>query len=685
MWKNLHKISFKFQIILIFFVTFAVMALFESVTRLIFQNFTSLQSLLTTGIFTFIVFLIIGYFPIRAAYRQQQMSKREQDRRMAAESQLQQSEEKFQEIFDMVNDGIHIHEMRPDGLPGKFIQVNTVACQMVHYSREDLLAMSPLDLTTEYHSRPLSLIGEELKTTGHAIFETEHRRKDGTIVPVEVNAHVVIHHGKAVTISVVRDITDRKKTERELQEKEVFQQTLLDNLTAGVIIVDAETCTIEQVNPAAAAMFGTPVDQIIGRNCHHFLCPADMGACPVTDLAQDVDYSERVMLRSDGTQIPILKSVKKIQLAGRTKLLENFIDITTRKQAEEALRESENRYRSVVENATEAIIIAQDGLLKYVNPRAVEMLQSTTEQVLNQPFPRFIHPGDRALVVDRYQRRIRGETVPSHYEFRILGNDGMETWVQISAVFIQWDGKPATLNFLTDITNQKKIQEALVISNKKLSMLSSVTRHDILNQLMGLRTFLELSKEDTKDPTLLEYIAKEDQAAEAIQWQIEFARSYQELGTQAPQWQNVADHINAAKQGLDLQGITVDVAVQSIEVFADAPFEKVFFNLMDNSLRHGGHVTRIEFSAAETENGLVLSYRDNGVGIPQEDKKKLFNRGFGKHIGLGLFLSSEILAVTNITITENGEPGKGVKFEITVPKGTYRFTTATKPELKNPA
>ena len=208
-------------------------------------------------------------------------------------------------------------------------------------------------------------------------------------------------------------------------------------------------------------------------------------------------------------------------------------------------------------------------------------------------------------------------------------------------------------------------------------MLSSVTRHDILNQLMGLRTFLELSKEDTNDPVLLEYIQKEDQAAEAIQWQIEFARSYQELGTQAPQWQNVAERIDAAKRELNLQGVTVDVAVSGIEVFADAPFEKVFFNLMDNSLRHGEHVTRIEFSATETENNLVLFYRDNGVGISLDDKKKLFKKGFGKHIGLGLFLSSEILAVTHITITETGEPGKGVQFEITVPKGTYRFSDAS--------
>ena len=798
MWDNLRKISLKTQLILVFLATFAVMTLYESLKLLISQYTTISGSSAITIIFTFFLVLVIGYIPLRALYRQHQKATEEYDRRIAAENQLRQSEEKFQQISDMVNDGIHIHELRPDGTSGKFIEVNAVACRMLQYTREELLEKSPLDFMTDYHSRPLPVIGQELLTTGHAIFETEYRRKDGTIIQVEVSAHVVSLRGVRVTVSVVRDITVRKKEEHELQEKEAFQRTLLDNLTAGVIIVDAETCTIELVNPAAAAMFGAAADKIVGRNCHHFLCPAEEGACPVTDLSQEVDYSERFMLRSDGTNIPILKSVKKIQTGGREKLLENFIDITERKQMEEALRDSEKRYRSVVENANEAIVVAQDGKLKYANPQALEVLELPEEQVINHPFTAFIHPDDRALVLERHQQRINGENVPAYYEFRVIGKQGMVTWAQIASVLISWDGKPATLTFLTDITKrklaeeknryfaaiiessddaiigktldgivtswnrgaektygytahemigkpintvipperwnelpeileklkhgehlehyvttrmrkdgkqiqisltispimdnagniigasaiardiseQKKIQDALILANKKLNLLSSVTRHDILNQLMGLRTFLELSKEDTKDPVLLEYIRKEDQAAEAIQWQIDFSRSYQELGTQAPQWQNVAECIDAAKRELNLQGITIDVAIPGIEVFADAPFEKVFFNLMENSLHHGEHVTRIEFSAQETGQGLVLFYRDNGVGIPLEDKKKLFKRGFGKHIGLGMFLSREILAITNITITETGEFGKGVQFEIAVPKGTYRFSDA---------
>ncbi|MDD5024680.1 MAG: PAS domain S-box protein [Methanoregula sp.] len=590
-------------------------------------------------------------------------------------------------------------------------------------------------------------------------------------------------------------------SEESLREKEAFQRALLDNLTAGVVIVDAKTHRIDLVNPTAAALFGAPLDQIIGKKCNRFLCPAFEGACPVIDLSQDVNYAERIMLRSDGTQIPILKSVKRITLGGQEKLLENFIDITERKWVEKALMESTEKYRLVVDNANEAILVAQDGIAKLVNRMTAELTGYPEEELTSKPFAGFIHPADREMVVENYSRRLRGENLPARYQFRVLRKDGDVRWVEIGAVRIAWEGRPASLNFLTDITKRKKFETALFEStekyrllvenaseiiavvqdgmfkfvnkkgieltgyslaelmarpslefvypadrdlvihhhqsrlqketeldhfpariiiqdgsirwfeikgvqitwedqpavlyfytditrrkqaeiavqaaNKKLNMLSSVTRHDILNQLMGLRTFLELSREDTKDPTLLGYIEKEDQAAEAIQWQIEFTRDFEDIGTKEPTWQDVAAAVGVAKTELKgMPGVEVDIRISGLEVFADAPFEKVFFNLMENSVRHGEHVTRIALSLRETETGFVIVYEDNGIGIPEEDKKKLFRKGFGKHTGLGLFLSREILSITGITITENGVTGEGARFEITVPKGVYRFSRA---------
>jgi signal transduction histidine kinase len=109
-----------------------------------------------------------------------------------------------------------------------------------------------------------------------------------------------------------------------------------------------------------------------------------------------------------------------------------------------------------------------------------------------------------------------------------------------------------------------------------------------------------------------------------------------------------------------------------LEIFSDPLIEKVFYNLMENSIRYGEHVTQMDFSVAETEDGIILTYADNGVGITADDKKKLFQKGFGKHTGLGLFLSKEILSITGLSIHETGTEGKGTRFEISLPPGTWR-------------
>ena len=130
--------------------------------------------------------------------------------------------------------------------------------------------------------------------------------------------------------------------------------------------------------------------------------------------------------------------------------------------------------------------------------------------------------------------------------------------------------------------------------------------------------------------------------------------------------------IQQAAGQLDHQGVEVDVRLGNTEIFADSMIKKVFYNLIDNALRHGDHVTRIEFSRKETADGLLIICEDNGVGVPPHDKTKIFGKGFGRDSGLGLFLIREILSITKISIQETGDYGKGARFEILIPKGDYR-------------
>jgi signal transduction histidine kinase len=230
------------------------------------------------------------------------------------------------------------------------------------------------------------------------------------------------------------------------------------------------------------------------------------------------------------------------------------------------------------------------------------------------------------------------------------------------------------LIILHDISGRRTAQNALEAANVKLNLLSDITRHDIMNQLTILLGYLNFSKEKIIDPEILAFIGKEERSAMTIKQQIQFTSQYQDIGKQAPKWQNINESFRRASQSHTMGNITIRENEKNIDIYADPLFEKVFYNLIDNSLRYGGNTLKtIWISSLEYPDGLTIRYQDDGAGIPEADKPKLFTRGFGKTGGMGLFLVREILSITGITINETGIPGNGAQFEITVPKGAYRF------------
>jgi len=175
-----------------------------------------------------------------------------------------------------------------------------------------------------------------------------------------------------------------------------------------------------------------------------------------------------------------------------------------------------------------------------------------------------------------------------------------------------------------------------------------------------------------EDPQLKSYIEKERFALDKIRRQFQFAKDYQNLGNEPPVWQTVSSVVRRGGDMVALKGITVTDASGDISIFADITLEKAFAQLLDNVARHGQTATAVRISVEEMENGAVLVFEDNGKGIPEADKKRIFERGFGKNTGWGLFLVREILGITGITITETGIPGKGARFEIKMPAEMYR-------------
>jgi len=345
-------------------------------------------------------------------------------------------------------------------------------------------------------------------------------------------------------------------------------------------------------------------------------------------------------------------------------------------RSQEELRSSEERYRNLTDNLPDYVIIHDGKRIRYANPAAARRMGVSAHVLEGQEIDSFFTLESAAASRERIRAIREKRDFPDPAEADIRLPEGSVRHCIVKTVSLHYLGEPVFLSVLTDITERKAVEDALSRANTKLGILSSITRHDIKNQLVPLSGYLDLAHARPDTPTAIsDYLAKAAKIVETIGHQIDFTRVYEDLGTTAPVWQNVAGSVSRAREILPMGEIRVTVDCPDLEIFADRLAEKVFFNLLDNALRYGGpKMTAVRFSSRETENGLILVCEDDGVGIRGEDKARLFKKGFGRNTGLGLFLSREILAITGIAISETGEPGKGARFEMVIPKGAYRFT-----------
>ena len=224
-----------------------------------------------------------------------------------------------------------------------------------------------------------------------------------------------------------------------------------------------------------------------------------------------------------------------------------------------------------------------------------------------------------------------------------------------------------------DITEQRHAEEAVAAANNKLVLLSNITRHDILNQITGLHLHLELLDHENRDHVASTHISTMKKSLDVIREQLEFTRDYQDLGLKKPEWQDIGMVFTRAVESFSGKNIVFSCETNHVEILADSMLGQVFYNLIDNSLRHGERVSEIRLSVKKDDPVLFLMYEDNGAGVLPEEKEKIFQKGFGKHTGLGMFLIKEILSITGITIRETGTWQQGVRFEIRIPPGKFRF------------
>jgi len=303
------------------------------------------------------------------------------------------------------------------------------------------------------------------------------------------------------------------------------------------------------------------------------------------------------------------------------------------------------------------------------------MLQYTREELLE------LGPLD---IVSGYHSRplaeITGELSSTGHAIFETGHrrkDGTIVPVEINTHMVNLQGKRMTVSVIRDITEHKRAEAAQVKTTRKLNVLSNLTRKDLTSQLFILNGYLNLAQKHADDQDqVIRTLSKGEQALRSIHEIVEYTKDYQDLGIKPATWQNVNLALLFGLSHVSIGEIQHSLETENLEIFADPLLEKVCQRLFENSLVHGGHVTRIRVWHMKTPDGITILFEDDGVGIPQEKKEQIFLRGndatsFSMR---SLTFVQEIFDITVITIRETGEPGKGARFEIAVPNGAWRST-----------
>lgn len=345
--------------------------------------------------------------------------------------------------------------------------------------------------------------------------------------------------------------------------------------------------------------------------------------------------------------------------------------IIQRIKAEQSCKENEERFRALfIDNPVAAVYVGPDYKILDINPRFEDLFKYSLAEIKGKHIDDVVVQDENITEAETLSKKaVEGYVYRDTIRKR---KDGSLVHVSISAAPMTIEGRRVGyVAMYKDISELKTAEKKTAIMNEKLRVVGGLTRHDVRNKLTIITLSLFLTKDKVKDrPEVLKSYEDMKSACEQIVKIFDFAKDYEHLGVEELTYVNVEDAIQKALSLHDPKGVTLTNECHGLTVVADSLLRQLFYNLIDNSLKHGEHVTHIKISIEKDDKSLKLIYEDNGVGIPQETKPKLFCEGFttNKGSGYGLYFTKKMVEVYGWAIQETGTPGTGAQFVITIPK-----------------
>ncbi len=596
-----------------------------------------------------------------------------------AEKELLESQYLNAKILSSTPNLIYVFDI----IENRNIYANKEVVDFLGYSPDQVKAMGSELFATVLHPDDVQAVVKHhsrfVNAPDNAVYEIEYRMKHASGDWCWLRSCDVLFsrtdEGKGKQIlGSCEDIT-------ALKESESKYRNIFNNSEVGMFRTILDGSEILDCNDKFLSIFGFRREEMKGKpSVIHWADPIERQKMVAMLKAKGyVNDFECKMVNKQGEIKSCLTSVKIYRENGTME--GTIIDITERKTTEKALQESEEKFRNLAEESPNAIFINKRGRVIYANKKSEEITGYDRDEIYssNFNFLSLCAPEYVELMSSSYAKHMKGEEV-SPYDYVLLAKDGKRIDVVTTSKLIDYDGGKAILGIVTDISELKRAEETLnrtmnelVTVNEKLGVVGSLTRHDVRNKLSVINgNIFLLKKKYSNCSDMMDRLVVMEQACRNIVEIFDFAKMYEQLGVEELSYVNVGKAVDEAVALLSgPSNVKVINECHGLTVLADSFLRQLYYNLIDNSVKHGERVTkiRVQYRKAD-EDKLNLIYEDDGIGVSIQNKPLLFKEGFSTRgsSGYGLYLIRKMIEVYGWAIQENGEPDKGAQFTITIPK-----------------
>jgi PAS domain S-box-containing protein len=603
----------------------------------------------------------------------------------------------FQTMVRQAGDGVFLHR------DWRFLYVNPAFSRMTEYTREELLQMGLQDIIRPDMVNDLRRISARIMHE-HEVeerYETVILTKSGNEVVISISPSLINLDRKKTVLAIARDITGRTRLQQDLESSREFLASLIDNSSEAIIATDFHGKVLI-FNKAAEMVSGYKAKDLLNQTVSfekfmgkgeqkRILALLNQGTA---EHPTSIVGEETTLYAQDGSLIPISLSAAYIYRDGLpVGTISIFRDLRPIKDVQGRLRVSEQKYRMLLEKANDGFFVYQDHVFKYTNPKFQEFLGYPKEEISAMGLKDIVRPELAEIIEDRFERRIRGQKVPDHYEITFVGKDG--TWhdFEITPAVIEFEGRPATQNIIRDVTQRKRMERELAQARKMaiLGEMSAHIAHEVRNPLQKMKTGLELFSRST---TLDE---RQEKILEGVHGGIE---NLERFVTEILEWSRSGEvrlkeyHISNIINGLVFnREAEFNTRAIQLETYYDQAVDRIMADgihlrqaledILDNALdaMPAGGVIRITTQSlpghtfvhagrSANADALEIRIQDSGHGIAPDDLGRVFEPFFTRKTtgtGLGLALVQKVVEMHKGQVEALSVPGQGAEFIIRLP------------------